>query len=231
MLARSILLLIYSLGFVSVFSQVITPTTEQLERKGKHYLFPEFSEAQIIRKDGNDSKGELNYNLITEEIIINIGNGMVAYAPIDPVEKIIIENVELIPIQGVIYQLLVDGKVRLLVHRKQTMERTGQQTGLGRTAGTYTNDANTYSSEPDYIPTLKDKQILYYMILPGNFGLKNVNTYFIWQNGALKPLRRLKQLEAFVSDKNALKMFLKKEKIKVDSEEDLIKAIHYCNNE
>ena len=211
-------------------AQVITPTESPLERKGIHYLFPDFQKAQIIREDGNSSEGNLNYNLLTEEVIIDLGSSKVAYSQVNDVQSIRIGETELIPVDGVIYEVLENGPVSLIVHRKQTMERTGQETGLGRTSGTYSNSTNTYSSEPDFLPTLKDKQILYQLILPGKFGLIDVNTYYLLHQDELLPLRRWKQLESLypkISDN--LKDFIKKEKLKIDQEDDLVQAIRFCN--
>ena len=68
-------------------AQVITPTESPLERKGIHYLFPDFQKAQIIRKDGNSSEGNLNYNLLTEEVIIDLGSSKVAYSQVNDVTE------------------------------------------------------------------------------------------------------------------------------------------------
>lgn len=228
---RYLILFLTILLFRSAQAQVINVTEDKEERKGKHYRFPEFQEGTINRQKGDPSKAQLNYNLLTEELIIDLHRTKVAYEPVSPGERITIKNIDFLPIEGVIYEVLYQGDVAFLVHRKQTMERTGQETGLGRTSNTFTNNTNTYSSEPEFLPTLKDKQILYQLILPGNFGLMDANAYFLLINNELIPFRKLKQLEkVFPEIENQIREYIKKEKIKFDREEDLIKVITFCHN-
>ncbi len=228
---RALILLLTIFFFNSIQAQVINVNERKDERKGKHYRFPEFQEGIIKRQVGDPSKAQLNYNLLTEELIIDLDRTKIAYKPVGPGERITINNIDFLPIEGMIYEVLVDGEVTLVVHRKQTMERAGQETGLGRTSNTYSSNTNTYSSEPEFLPTLKDKEILYQLILPGNFGLMDANSYYILMKNELIPFRKLKQLEkVFPKMENQIKEYVKKEKIKIDREQDLIRVITFCSN-
>jgi hypothetical protein len=57
------------------------------ERKGKHYRFPEFQEGIINRQVGDPSKAQLNYNVLTEELIIDLDRTKIASNV--PVKKLV----------------------------------------------------------------------------------------------------------------------------------------------
>lgn len=220
----------FQISFMS--GQAISGKVEQSERKGKHYRFPEFKKGEIVRKNGITSKADLNYNFLTQEMIIDLGTRKIAYEPLDSIKEVIIGDITFIPWEGSIYEQLFGGDMSLLVHRKQLMERTGQQTGLGRTSGTYSSNTNTYSNEPDQIPSLEDKVILYELILPGNFGLKEVNTYYLFSGMELTLLRRLRQFEnIFPARATEIREFIKKKKLKFDREEDIIDLVRFCDSD
>jgi hypothetical protein len=231
-MSTRILILFLTVVFLNAIqAQVINVPENKDERTGKHYRFPEFHEGIINRLKGDPSKAQMNYNLLTEELIIDLNRSKIAYEAVSAGERITIADIDFLPIEGEIYEVLCNGEVTLLVHRKQTMERTGQETGLGRTSNTYSSGTNSYSSEPEYVPTLKDKQILYQLTLPGNFGLMDAQAYFLFAKNELIPFRKLKQLEkVFPEIENQINDYVKSEKIKIDREADLIKVLTFCNN-
>ncbi|MBK8503700.1 MAG: hypothetical protein IPL46_16700 [Saprospiraceae bacterium] len=232
MSAKYLIVFLTLLFFNSVQAQVINVTENKDDRKGKHYRFPEFQEGIINRQKGDPSKAQLNYNLLTEELIIDLNRAKIAYEPVSAGERITIANIDFLPIDDVVYEVLYNGEVTLLVHRKQTMERTGQETGLGRTSNTYSSTTNTYKSEDEFLPTLKDKHLLYELILLGNFGLMDAQAYFLLAKNELIPFRKLKQLEkVFPELENKIQEYIKAEKIRIDREEDLIKVLTFCNAE
>jgi hypothetical protein len=186
--------------------------------KGKHYRFPDFKEGKVTMKEGDPVTAMVNYNLVTEEIVVDLGHTKAPYQITEKVHKITIEDVEFISVTGVIYERLYEGPVALWVHRKQKMSRLGQNTGLGRTS--------TVSS----MELPPDKRVLYELTLPGAFELKDIDTYFLKKYDELIPMLKLKNLnDVFPSLQNDLKTFIKKENIKMRNEEDLIKVVQFCN--
>jgi hypothetical protein len=59
----------------------------------------------------------------------------------------------------------------------------------------------------------------------------DANSYYILMKNELIPFRKLKQLEkVFPKMENQIKEYVKKEKIKIDREQDLIRVITFCSN-
>lgn len=189
--------------------------------KGKHYLFPEFHEGTIELTSGQPIETLLNYNFITEEIVLDLGHTKTPYPSLGNVSSIIISNILMKPIEGIIYEILHDGPIALLVHRRQSVNRDGQssQPGYGQ--------SSAYSSSA-LPPSLHDKKLLYSLTLPGDYGLKMINKYFIQKDGKLIEWTKLKQIQKFFPNaKEELNIYVKEEKIRMDSEKDLISLFRY----
>jgi len=188
---------------------------------GKHYLFPEFREGTIELSSGQPIETMLNYNFITEEIVLDLGHTKAPYPNLDHVSSIIISDISLTPIDGTIYEILYAGPIALLVHRRQSVNRDGQsaQPGYGQSGA---------SSSSALSPSLHDKKLLYGLKLPGDYRLTMINKYFIQEHGNLKEWTKLKQIQKFFPNaKDELSLYVKKEKVRMDSEKDLIKLFEF----
>ncbi|NND05330.1 MAG: hypothetical protein HKN87_03030 [Saprospiraceae bacterium] len=188
---------------------------------GKHYLFPEFQEGIIKLAAGQETTTLLNYNFITQEIIIDLGHTKAPYPGLEHVSKVVINDILLMPIEGIIYELLQDGASSLLVHRRQAVSRDGtsSQTGYGQSAAT---------SSATLPPSLHNKELLYGLTLPGDYHLKMINKYFLMQDGKIVAWTKLKRIEKiFPKVKEELSRYIKENKIKMDKEEDLIDLFRY----
>ena len=188
---------------------------------GKHYLFPEFQEGTIKLASGQETKTLLNYNFITQEIIIDLGHTKAPYPSLEHVSQIIINDILLVPIDGVIYEILQDGAVSLLVHRRQAVSRDGtsSQPGYGQSAA---------SSSATLPPSLHNKELLYGLKLPADYHLNMVNKYFLMQDGKIVEWSKLKRIEKiFPKVKEELSRYVKENKLKMEKEEDLINLFRY----
>lgn len=199
-------------------AQLVNLTERETSKKGVHYRFSEFKDGEVIMKNGDPVHAKINYNLVTEEMVVDLGHSKIAYQINEKVKKISIEDVDFIPVEGIIYERLLKGAVSLFIHRKKKLERTGQQTGIDATGTINSKDITPF------------KDILYELTLPGNYELRDVSTYFLMKEETLIPFTKIKNLNSvFPTLANELKSFIKKENIKMRNEEDLIKVVQFCN--
>ena len=160
---------------------------------------------------------QLNYNLLAEEIIVDLGHIKMAYPMQDLEEVITIEGIKFVAREGVIYEIICEGPISLLVHRKQEIRKLGQNTCLGR----------SIMIDSKELPP--DKQQYYELVLPGTFDIRDFNSYLLQIGEDLKHITRLKDFNSlFPTLKSELKTFTKKERIKMKREPDLIKVVRYC---
>ncbi len=219
---RYVLFFFSWLFLIPLQSQEVFLAEQEMGEPGRHYRFPEFEEGKIFR-DGNPDPTEalLNYNLITEEMVIDLGHSKSPFRISDDILKISLGTADFIPIDGKIYEVLYQGKIPLLTHRKMKVDRLGQDTGLGRTTAAYA------SGLP---PELKGNPLIYELALPAKYDLKDLTYHYLKKDDELIQVRNLKKLlDIFPELKNELKSFIKKEGLKSNREEDLIKAVEFCN--
>ncbi len=188
-------------------------------KEAPHYRFPDFRKGTVERADGQTVEANLNYNLATEEVVVDLGQRKMPYPFSEDIVSIQIDDAKFISHEGIIFEIINEDKVSLLVHRQVKLQRLGQNTGLGR--------SGTISSRE--LPPNKEQ--LYELTLPGTFEARDLSGYFLWDSNQLFPIDKSKQVfEAFPKHKDEVKNFFKKEKIKMRKEEDLIRLVTYCNS-
>ena len=199
-------------------AQVFTYTERDTKVEGKHYRFPEFKKGIITRTNGEPVVTQLNYNLATEEIVVDLGHSKTPYQINDKVISIVIDNVTFVHDQGIVYEEIYTDTVSLLVHRFQKLSRLGQNTGLGRSGSVNSKE----------LPPSNEQ--LYELAIPGTFEATDINTYFVRKDGKFIAVSKLKDLiNIFPAMRDDLKDFSKKERIKFQREDHLIKLLRFCN--
>ncbi|NND05329.1 MAG: hypothetical protein HKN87_03025 [Saprospiraceae bacterium] len=216
---RYIILLVALCSSPLLFAQALdVPEKEELP-KGRQYRFPDFQSGTLALVTGREIPAELNYNLVTEEIVVQINDVRAPYPTIHLVAKASIADASFIVLEKKVYEILHQGSDLLLAKRKQIVTQIGQQTGLGRTANQNDLRAET---------RLQDTPMVYELEIPSNYILRDVNLYFLYKNGQLLPLRNFKKLAKLYAEEVDLKSFLREQKLNSDTEEDLVKAFKYC---
>ena len=216
-------LLLFITGlFLSATSmaQLIIITEDQPDPDSRHYRFSEFQKGEVTLKKGGPVQTLMNYNLLTEEMIIGVRKSRTPYPASDNIIQIKLGNIDYITRDGKYYEVLSKGTSTLLVLRKMTMGRLGQNTGLGRT----TNRVST-----ELPPILSDKTLLYQLEIPGEYSLKSDEFYFVDKEGTLNSLHKLKSLENIFPKSGAkIRSYIKGERLRFGKEEDIIQAFKFC---
>ncbi|MCA0131263.1 hypothetical protein [Winogradskyella alexanderae] len=87
------------------------------QSRAEHYVLPEFSEGVIIMKNGELSKGIVNYNALTESVILKEGD---KYMPLRldlarNADTLYVDERKFVNRSGKFYELLLDSKSSLYV--------------------------------------------------------------------------------------------------------------------
>jgi len=204
----------------TLFAQPIIVTENEPDTKSRHYRFPEFQKTTVILKKGNTVQALMNYNLLTEEMIVGVRKSRTPYPASNNIDQIKLGEIDYVTIDGKYYEVLYKGAYNLLVQRKMTMGRLGQNTGLGRT----TNRVST-----ELPPILNDKTLLYQLEIPGEYSLKSDEFYYVENSGTIEPLHKLKSLSnLFPSEGDRIKKYIKEERLRFSREKDIIQAFKFC---
>ncbi len=201
-------------------AQPIEVTPENPDVNVSHYRYPVFQESFITLDNQHTVEAQLNYNLLTREVLVDLGSTKVPYQT-EGVHRIQIDTLSYLPHEDNYYEILHSDSISLLVLRSAKMDRLNQDTGLGRT---------TNQNARDMPPLIKDKSDNYQLHFIGSYGLKIDHQYFLYVSNQLHELKKVKDLENYYPSQFAeIKGYVKKNKLKINREADLIQIVHFLN--
>ena len=199
---------------------------EDFTTLGQQYLFAEFEEGTVLKKDGSYARGKMNYNLVVGEMqfIDPQKEEVLALAEITNVAAVSILGRFFVPFssKGEFLEILTDGTGSLGVKRRTVARPYGKEGAYGtintsssiESIQTVTSDGKPETiSVSDY--KLITSQSLYYLLTNGKSKLilnkKTIlNAY---------PKSTHSQIELFITEGN----------IDLRKEDDLIALIDFCN--
>ena len=180
----------------------------------RHYLFADFKPAIIYFKTGLQQKADLNYNTLTQEMVFKKGTNFLAIANIESIDSIFFDQQKFIPVNGIFYEFLGGKKYSLFIQYKSKLIATGKSTGFGTSQTTAVDNlSNVFSSGKVYELEI-DKD---YKVFPCNFN-------WILMDGHYQQMNSLKEAARLFPGKD-LKSYVKINKIKFDSPQDVLKMV------
>jgi hypothetical protein len=191
-----------------------------------HFLFPSFKEGLVIMKDGKNFSALLNYHMVDEMMITEL-DGIYRYSK-DPrlIDTIFIENRVFVPVENVFYEVLASGPVTFFLQNRSNYTPRGADVGYGARSQSVgrTQYRRFELSDLRYFGEVA------YMDLPPNVEITPASVFWIRKNGEFEKFSNEKQfLKILPEYHNKLKEYIRKEKIRMKSREDLIKLGKYCN--
>ncbi len=98
---KQILLTVSAVCLISsLFAQ-----SEIIGKRLYHYLFPDFAEGKVKQKSGEINKAQLNYNLLTEEMVFEQSGQQMALDKIENIDTVYILDRKFIPAGQVFYEM------------------------------------------------------------------------------------------------------------------------------
>ncbi len=186
------------------------------------YYFQDFAEAKIIMKNGQVQTPTLNYNTVTEKMVFIRDGKYYDIANPEMVDTVIIRDVKFVPVGNAFYEVLIGTEPALLLQYKGEVLPAGKPVGYG---GTSQLAASTYLSSVD----LSGGR--YNLPLPSDYIVKTEPKYWIRKDGGMVSFINEKQfLGLFPEKSDKLRDFIKKNRIKIDRIEHVIKLVNYCSS-
>jgi len=177
------------------------------------YVFDEFTPGTVKMKSGAISKQNLNYNIITNEMVFEENGKFAAIAGPENVDTVYIADRKFIPLNNKFYEVLVNGAMPLLEEFTASVIEPGTSIGYGST--TESGAASSYQS------LIRDGGA-YGLKLPDGFKVMSKQAFFILQNGRLEKVGNEKQLiKVFPNKKDVIKDLAKKNNTNFSKREDV----------
>jgi hypothetical protein len=213
---------IYTIFFLFLSSSYIQ-LTAQTTSEGKYpqYLFPEFTNGVIKLKPGQSQTQKINYNTISEKMVIQRDAQYLDMTNIETVDTIIIQNRAFVLINKSFYEVLVNAPVALFIQHKSDLIEPGSPSGYGGTS--QTSAINVYSSVSMAGRTFN-------MEVPSEYTIKPSPVFWIREGEKLSSFLNMRQLLKIFSKENSeIKKFIDQNHIKIENHDDLIKLVNFYN--
>lgn len=210
-----------SLNKIIVLCFCIAGNTVTWGQNGKHFVFPEYQEAQIVYKNKKVNKVALNYNRATEEMVYTGSDGRkMALYPISQIDTIYFGKRSFVPYDNSFEEILLSGKYLLYASYRCRLSIGAQNIGYGSSSTTAI----------DNISSLNTGGEMYQLKLPDNYKVEPYTIYTIEIDGKREHFRKIKEImKLFPELKKEITNFQKKNKLKNDNE-GIVQTIQYVSS-
>ncbi len=211
-------ILIPCMMFISSFTQA-----EQVETT--HYIFPEFTKAVVLLKNGKKKYSVLNYNALTEELVIERRGQKLAIAKegLSDIDTVYIMDRKFVLLDSKIVELLRHSKWDLFIQYKCKLKDQGKASGYGGVTKTGAIESSTSITSGSGVYQLK---------LPDGYEVDLYSYYWFKKNGQLNRFISMGELKKLYKDKkDEFKAYVKKNRPKYDNQESIIQLIEYLESD
>ena len=182
-----------------------------------HYVFNEFNNGIVKMKSGEAYNQQLNYNILSGEMIFNNAGKYMAIASPENVDTVYISNRKFIPLNNKFYEVLLNSSTPLLLEFTSTISEPGASTGYG---------GNSTTTAVTSFKSLVNTGGAYELKLPDGFKVKPGYAYWIMKYGELEKVANAKQLiKIFPEKKDMINDAIKKNDLKLSKREDIIMLV------
>lgn len=187
------------------------------------YLFPEFSESEILLKDGQQQTELLNYNTVTEKIVCMQDDSPYDLMNTVLIDTVFMQNRKFVPYGKIFHEILVTGTYTLFLQNRSDLVPAGKPVGYG---GTSQGVSSYYLSKHELAPEYINIQI------PPDVRVEADPVFRILKEGDMLDFKNKKQFIALFPEKeDEIKNLIRKNRIKFDNTDDVINLINYINNQ
>ena len=186
------------------------------------YLFPEFGKSVVLMKNGEKKGSVMNFNTVSEKLVF-ISEGKY-YDLMNPevIDTVILNNCKFIPMGKAFYETLISGPVSLFIQHKANLVSAGKQVGYGGTSQV----ASTTN-----ISSIETMGGTFNLTLPPDYVVKPAPVCWIRMNEKYMDFTTEKQfLRLFPEKSDQIKEYIKKNKIRIDKKDHLIKLVRYTTS-
>lgn len=212
---KKLTLLLLCLVPVGVFAQF-----ESVD-KTQPYLFEEFDNAVVKMKTGDYNKALMNYNTVTEEMIFNQNDKMLALDKLETVDTVYLNNRVFVPVGKVFYEYACKGPIPLYIQHKNTLVPAGKPAAYGGT---------TQTSSVTSLSSLSGNGNIYKLKLPEEYETSNATLYWIRKDNKWEHFLNGSQLRGLLPErKEDIKNFVKEKRTDFKKIDDVVMLMRYLN--
>jgi len=163
----------------------------------------------------------LNYNTVSEKMVFEQHGQFYDLVNPEASDTATIEKRRFIPYETYFLEVMVNDAISLYVRNKSELIAPGRPMGYGTTS---------QLTSSNYLSGLETPSGYYNFKLPDGYTVRPANIYYLKVSGEMISFAGEKQfLRNFPDKEEALKQFIKKNRLKFDRKDDLVRIVNYCN--
>jgi len=203
------------------FLTIILTAQSNYDTPLPQYLYPEFSSAIVKMKNGNSLTAKMNYNMVTGNMVFVRDGKLYDLLNPETIDTVYLQNCKFVHFEKVFYEVIVAAPISLFLHHNGSLAPAGKPAGYGGTS--HTSSITTLSG-------YQSGNAYYNLELPPDFIVKVDRVYWIRKDNNMSSFMNMKQfLKIFPDKESNLNEYIKKNHIKFERRNDLIKLTGYCN--
>jgi len=207
---------------IFIFLSPVAFTQEEEQSAMRQYLFPAFNVGSVKTKTGNPKNLILNYNTITEKMVFEQKGQYYDLIGQASVDTIFLLGKKFIPYGKFFLEVIWQDKISLGIQHRSSLHAPGKPVGYGGTSEL---------AASDYLSGVELSSGYYNLKLPNEYVVKYSPVNWVKIGDTWERFLTIKQfIKLFPDYSDELNQFIKKNRIKFDRSEDLIKLTEYSNS-
>lgn len=190
-----------------------------------HYVFPEFADGFVSIGGGRTQQMRLNYNTVTEEMVFQRGEQVLAIgeAEMNELEYVAISGRKFVVKNGKFVEIIYEAQDRTIyAEHRSTVVPPGNPAPYGGTS--HVSAVDRYSG------ITGDGNMYYKLQLPDGYKVKPVISYLAERDGKITRIFNIRQFRKVYSDKKeAFDKYIKENKVTFESLSDITDMAHAMN--
>ena len=213
------LCILFCAKYTFVFTQA---TYDNLE--GLPYLLSAFQPGKLYYNNGNIQDRDVNYYLITGELVVLINDRIVPLTLVTTLDSVVLDDMRFVKVEDRFYELVYEGSVDLLVFHKEETHREAEK-------GAYGTQSQT--AKVDELWEHKQTQSANYS-LEWNDAFKRFDKseFLLYDGEILSPAAKLNDYSlVFGKSKKELKAYVSENDIKFNELSSVKQFVRFCDTQ
>ncbi len=184
------------------------------------YLFDNFSRGKVLLKNKKIEEVHMNYNTVTEKIVFERNRELLDMINLHTIDTIYLQDCKFIPVEDVFYEVITTSPMPLFIQHQGKLLPPDNIVGYGGTSGV---------TSPTHISNLQFPGGYYNNLqLSYDFKVEITPIYWLNKDKELVSFSNVKELKKLFPEKeDIIENYIKKNRLKLERKDDLIKIIRF----
>lgn len=192
--------------------------------EGLPYLLPAFEPGKLYYDNGNVQDRDVNYYLITGELVVLINDRIVPLGLVTTLDSVIVGERKFVQHDMKFYELVYDGSVDLLVYHKEEAFRDAEE-------GAYGTKSQTAKVEQLWDPKQMQSQN-YTLEWNDEFKRVDKTSFWLFNDRTLSPAEKMSDFTRFFGkSKKELKPYTTHQSVRFNDIESVKGLAEFCDRE